>query len=166
VNSLAAQASHYAAVRARLWAASPHAEVIVEPPYLPTAPLPDPDEHLMWTTPLILEVGAESLQIASVLDALRCRPFVTVRLVANIVALAFDVSTDEIFSELRRPRIVRPRQIAMAIAHHYLRGRVNGTYPAIGRAFDRDHTTVLHAVRKYRGMVEKIAAANAAKIPA
>jgi chromosomal replication initiator protein len=47
--------------------------------------------------------------------------------------------------------IVRPRQIGMYLAKH-LTAR---SLPEIGRRFgNRDHTTVLHAIRKIEGVIE------------
>jgi chromosomal replication initiator protein len=48
--------------------------------------------------------------------------------------------------------VVRPRQIAMYLA----KSLTLRSLPEIGRRFGgRDHTTVLHAVRKIEGMVVK-----------
>ncbi len=48
--------------------------------------------------------------------------------------------------------MVRPRQIAMYLA----KSLTLRSLPEIGRRFGgRDHTTVLHAVRKIEGMVMK-----------
>jgi chromosomal replication initiator protein len=48
--------------------------------------------------------------------------------------------------------VVRPRQIAMYLA----KSLTLRSLPEIGRRFGgRDHTTVLHAVRKIEGMVGK-----------
>jgi chromosomal replication initiator protein len=57
----------------------------------------------------------------------------------------FRVSTEELVSPSRSPRIALPRQLAMYLARE-LTGQ---SLPAIGRAFGgRDHTTVLHALRR------------------
>ena len=45
--------------------------------------------------------------------------------------------------------MARPRQIAM-----YLAKQINSrSLPEIGRKFDRDHTTVMHAVRKVEELI-------------
>ncbi len=61
------------------------------------------------------------------------------------VARQFNVSKNEMLSARRTRAIVRPRQIAMYLAKQLtLR-----SLPEIGRCFGgRDHTTVIHAVRK------------------
>jgi chromosomal replication initiator protein len=51
----------------------------------------------------------------------------------------------DLISARRNADIVRPRQIAMFLARHL----TPNSLPVIGRTFGgRDHTTVLHAVRK------------------
>ena len=50
----------------------------------------------------------------------------------------------------RRARTVaRPRQIAMYLAKQL----TSRSLPEIGRKFDRDHTTVMHAVRKVEELI-------------
>lgn len=61
----------------------------------------------------------------------------------------YSVTRDELFSEDRSARVVRPRQVAMYLAFHFS-GR---SLPEIGRRIGgRDHTTVLHACRKMEGL--------------
>ncbi len=57
----------------------------------------------------------------------------------------FGVSSEELLSSTRSPRVAWPRQVAM-----YLSRELTGaSLPAIGRSFGgRDHTTVLHAWRR------------------
>jgi chromosomal replication initiation ATPase DnaA len=56
-----------------------------------------------------------------------------------------DVRRAELISARRSAGIVRPRQIAMFLARHL----TLHSLPMIGRKFgNRDHTTVLHAVRR------------------
>lgn len=57
----------------------------------------------------------------------------------------FGIRLADMTSKRRLRRIARPRQVAMALAYEIC-GR---SLPVIGREFGgRDHTTVLHAVRK------------------
>jgi hypothetical protein len=57
----------------------------------------------------------------------------------------FKVTRADLISARRSAVIVRPRQVAMFLARHL----TLQSLPAIGRKFgNRDHTTVLHAVRK------------------
>lgn len=157
--ALRTHANHYAAVRARLWA--PRVVLVVvpdpEPSQIQEAPI---DVRPFWSTPYITEIGDERTRLMAAIDALRQRPLVNAHIIARVVAHAFDITTSDIFGDSRRALFVRPRQLAMALAHRELRGRVNGTLPAIGRVFGgRDHTTVLHAVRKFGSLVDEVARA-------
>jgi chromosomal replication initiation ATPase DnaA len=70
--------------------------------------------------------------------------------VQKLVASHFNVSRGDILSARRTANVVRPRQIAMYLSK-LLTPR---SLPEIGRRFGgRDHTTVLHAVRKITGLV-------------
>ena len=57
---------------------------------------------------------------------------------------AFGVTREELVSGSRSPRVTWPRQVAMYLS----RELTDQTLPAIGRAFGRDHTTVLHACKR------------------
>jgi chromosomal replication initiator protein len=71
--------------------------------------------------------------------------------IQRVVARHYNVSKADLLSSRRTRTIVRPRQIAMYLAK-VLTPR---SLPEIGRRFGgRDHTTVLHAVRKIEGMIE------------
>lgn len=68
--------------------------------------------------------------------------------IQRIVARHFNVPRSDLLSNRRTRTIVRPRQVAMYLAK-VLTPR---SLPEIGRRFGgRDHTTVLHAVRKIEG---------------
>ena len=70
---------------------------------------------------------------------------VTIENIQKTVADYFRIRVSDLNSKRRYRSIVRPRQIAMALA----RELTNRSFPEIGIAFgDRDHTTVLHACRK------------------
>ena len=74
---------------------------------------------------------------------------VTVENIQKTVADYFRLRLSDLTSKRRSRSIVRPRQIAMALA----RELTNRSFPEIGAAFgDRDHTTVLYACRQ----VEKL----------
>lgn len=60
------------------------------------------------------------------------------------VSKATGVRPDQIMGRARTKHVVRARFAAMAIARDYL----GLSYPAIGRAFDRDHTSIINAMRK------------------
>ncbi len=72
--------------------------------------------------------------------------------IQRLVANHYNVSRADILSSRRTATVVRPRQIAMYLA----KSLTLRSLPEIGRRFGgRDHTTVLHAVRKIEGMVMK-----------
>ncbi len=63
----------------------------------------------------------------------------------KIVARHYKVPRNELLSSRRSRDVVRPRQIAMYLA----KALTSRSLPEIGRRFGgRDHTTVLHSVRK------------------
>jgi chromosomal replication initiator protein len=65
--------------------------------------------------------------------------------IQRIVARQYNVSRADLLSSRRTANVVRPRQIAMYLA----KALTLRSLPEIGRRFGgRDHTTVLHAVRK------------------
>lgn len=65
--------------------------------------------------------------------------------IQKLVATRYNVSRADILSERRTAAVVKPRQIAMFLA----KALTPRSLPEIGRRFGgRDHTTVLHAVRK------------------
>lgn len=72
--------------------------------------------------------------------------------IQKVVARHYNVSKNDLLSNRRTRVIVHPRQISMYLAKHM----TPRSLPEIGRRFGgRDHTTVLHAVRKIENMAEK-----------
>lgn len=70
--------------------------------------------------------------------------------IQRVVARHYNVSRQELVSNRRTRVIVKPRQIAMYLA----KTLTPRSFPEIGRRFGgRDHTTVLHAVRKIEEMI-------------
>ncbi len=69
--------------------------------------------------------------------------------IQRAVSRHYNVSRTELLSNRRKRAIVRPRQIAMYLA----KTLTLRSLPEIGRRFGgRDHTTVLHAVKKIEGL--------------
>ncbi len=69
--------------------------------------------------------------------------------IQKLVATHYNVSRADILSSRRTATVVRPRQIAMYLS----KVLTLRSLPEIGRRFGgRDHTTVLHAVRKIEGL--------------
>lgn len=70
--------------------------------------------------------------------------------IQRVVARQYNVSRGDLLSSRRTANVVRPRQVAMYLA----KTLTLRSLPEIGRRFGgRDHTTVLHAVRKIEGLV-------------
>jgi chromosomal replication initiator protein len=70
--------------------------------------------------------------------------------IQRIVARHYNVSRSDLLSSRRTANVVRPRQIAMYLA----KTLTLRSLPEIGRRFGgRDHTTVLHAVRKIEALI-------------
>lgn len=78
-------------------------------------------------------------------------PPIAITIILKAVSQYFGVPREEICSQRRQKPIVRPRQIAMYLCReHTMR-----SFPEIGRRIgNRDHTTVLHAWRKIKMLVE------------
>ena len=70
------------------------------------------------------------------------------------VAEFYNISVREMQSLRRARNVARPRQIAMYLAKQL----TSRSLPEIGRKFDRDHTTVMHAVRKVEELMVEDAA--------
>ncbi|GEO98736.1 chromosomal replication initiator protein DnaA [Methylobacterium haplocladii] len=70
--------------------------------------------------------------------------------IQKLVASRYNVSRSDILSERRTAAVVKPRQIAMYLS----KVLTLRSLPEIGRRFGgRDHTTVLHAVRKIEKLI-------------
>ena len=70
---------------------------------------------------------------------------VTVEDIQKQVASYYNIRTADMFSARRSRTVARPRQIAMYLS----KDLTTFSYPEIGRRFGgRDHTTIMHAVRK------------------
>jgi chromosomal replication initiator protein len=70
--------------------------------------------------------------------------------IQRVVARHYNVSRQELVSNRRTRVIVKPRQIAMYLS----KTMTPRSFPEIGRRFGgRDHTTVLHAVRKIEELI-------------
>ncbi len=77
---------------------------------------------------------------------------INVESIINIVAAHYNLSTQEMLSQRRSRSLARPRQIAMYLAKQH----TANSLPDIGRKFsDRDHTTVIHAVKKIEELIGK-----------
>ena len=86
-------------------------------------------------------------------DLVRQRDARRVRIedILRIVSRHYKVPRNDLLSSRRSRDVVRPRQIAMYLA----KSLTSRSLPEIGRRFGgRDHTTVLHSVRKVEQMIK------------
>ena len=76
---------------------------------------------------------------------------VTIDSIKKLVAEYFNIRISDLDSKSRTRTVTRPRQLAMALAKEL----TNHSLPEIGEKFGgRDHTTVLHACRKVRELLQ------------
>ncbi len=95
-------------------------------------------------------ITVETAEVA-IRDLVRTREPKRVKIedIQKLVATHYNVSRADILSSRRTANVVRPRQIAMYLS----KVLTLRSLPEIGRRFGgRDHTTVLHAVRKIEGL--------------
>ena len=97
---------------------------------------------------ITLEFAKEALRdVLALQDKL-----VTVENIQKTVSEYFKIRVADLLSKRRSRSIARPRQIAMALAKEL----TTHSLPEIGDAFGgRDHTTVLHACRRVKGLREE-----------
>lgn len=117
------------------------APVASTPPSFPTQPKAQP------ASPIPSELFAEAWEL---IDGQHSR-YPTVMDVQRAAIRYFRISQADLASPRRDHAVMRPRQIAMYVAKKLtLR-----SLPEIGRRFgDRDHTTVLHAVRQIDRLID------------
>ena len=87
-------------------------------------------------------------------DVYNSNKVVSIDRIQNVTSNFFSINLDEMLSQRRSRPLARPRQIAMYLAKRL----TTRSLPEIGRKFaDRDHTTVIHAVKT----IEKLSQNNA-----
>jgi hypothetical protein len=131
-------AARYAAGRARLWgnAANNNAPLLI-PQFLPAravVALPPP--------PVAPSADELSHPYGAPLNMLAPCSW---RFLVAYVALKTGVSQAEIMGRAHNPHIVAARHRAFTAVYKH----TQNSMPAMGKLFDRDHTTILVAIRKY-----------------
>ena len=97
--------------------------------------------------PITVEFSRDALKDLLTLQA----KLITIDNIQRTVAEYYKIKVSDILSKRRSRSIARPRQMAMTLAKEL----TNHSLPEIGDAFGgRDHTTVLHACRKIKELVE------------
>ncbi|MCY7388297.1 MAG: chromosomal replication initiator protein DnaA [Burkholderiales bacterium] len=96
-----------------------------------------------------ISVGAAKEALKDLLAVLNRQ--ISIDNIQKTVADYYKIKVSEMYSKKRVRSLARPRQVAMALAKEL----TPMSLPEIGEAFGgRDHTTVLHACRKVRELVE------------
>ena len=91
--------------------------------------------------PVTLEMATQSLNsLVPIRDPKRITP----EMITEAVAEMYGVSSEDIFSAKRNRTIVEPRQIAIYLT----REMTSMSTLALGKAFGRDHSTIMHACDK------------------
>ena len=106
-------------------------------------------QRLMGDAPIDLDTAAHAMR-----DLIRRQESRPVRIedILKAISQLYNVPKTELLSARRAQSVVRPRQIGMYLAKK-LTAR---SLPEIGRRFGgRDHSTVLHAVRKIEKLLEQ-----------
>ncbi len=105
------------------------------------------------------QLGGRTITLESAHDALRdllraSERRVSIEDIQKQVAEHFNMRLADMSSPRRARAVARPRQVAMYLAKHL----TSRSLPEIGRKFGgRDHTTVMHAIRK----IDELSAADA-----
>jgi chromosomal replication initiator protein len=175
---LAVQASHYADIRKRLFGKPTKIKTVAIVKIEGKAPEPEPivlaqlplwsvvdlyfDWHVrVWHEAIerqVADLAHENVALRAALKVQKAdldeMTYMPRRLTKHIIAEVLEnfpgVTWEDLKSKHRTSNIVYPRQLCMYEIH---RQRKDLSYPAIGRLFGgRDHTTVLHAVRKIESM--------------
>ena len=96
-------------------------------------------------TPITLETLQDTLSHSRYIASQR----LTVDRIQRTVAEAFDITLDDMVSKRRARVVARPRQVAMYLS----KKMTKRSLPDIGRRFGgRDHTTVMHAVKRVEAL--------------
>ncbi|MDD4699324.1 MAG: chromosomal replication initiator protein DnaA [Oscillospiraceae bacterium] len=75
---------------------------------------------------------------------------ITVDKIVEEVSRTYSVSKDDIFSKRKTADIVYARQVSMYIVHEI----TQLSYTAIGKSFEKDHTTVLYTINKIQKLLD------------
>ena len=106
-------------------------------------------QRLLGNTPIDLDAAAHAMR--DLIQRAESRP-VRIEDILKAVSQLYNVPKTELLSARRARSVVRPRQIGMYLAKRL----TSRSLPEIGRRFGgRDHSTVLHAVRKIEKQLEQ-----------
>ena len=100
-----------------------------------------------------LQGGAiEESMVEDVVQAIVGTPgSVSAQLISELVSSQFNISLADMQSKSRKKKIAFPRQVAMYLS----RKHTEETLVDIGRVFNRDHATVMHAIKVISGLTRR-----------
>ena len=96
-----------------------------------------------------LDLATETVRFYTTSEAETVK--IDVNTIIEVVSEHFKMQVGDLLGKKRNKEIVMPRQIAMYLA----REMGNMSYPDIGRAFDRDYTTVIHSYEKVKAELKR-----------
>jgi hypothetical protein len=138
--------SGWRAARARIAAAAQRFSQEQDAKYKPPPPPPPPPPSWMAFPSNVIYLGELPKKIKVALA-----PTINVQTVQNVVAREYKISLKDLLSRRKDHRTVRARYIAI----HLAKVLTSRSLPDLGRRFDgRDHTSILHAVRKMERLLE------------
>jgi chromosomal replication initiation ATPase DnaA len=104
------------------------------------------------TLDIARHLGLSEAEVANIMGAARGAGVSSKHRVSDVIAVVSAVSGvthGEIVGETRRRRVIKARQISMWGARWYgIR-----SLPQIGRVLHRDHSTVIHGIRRVNGVI-------------
>jgi chromosomal replication initiator protein len=125
-------------------------EVVAQTPFSNGRQLRSVFNKIIFAYPLETLLSAERLeQLIGTVHRPGQPPRISIEDIQRMAARHYNISRSELLSSRRTRIIVKPRQVAMYLS----KLMTPRSLPEIGRRFGgRDHTTVLHAVRKIEGL--------------
>lgn len=139
------------AAHARLWPKSAPAPSVPAP----SAPAPAPSGPNRWSTPKLTKMRRkredEAPLIRLIVAELPQHPELSDILVST--AYHYGCLPEHLTGPSRLVYYVRPRQIAITLARELIGGT---TWCQLGRDFNRDHTTIINAVRRHSAKIKRI----------
>lgn len=166
MTPLQSELDHAHKARLKRWNAAvfraQHPQPIPPPPPpkpTPTEPIPPWERDVLYVSssppeeaikPLVLLLFAYLVK-AHLFHVKRERSYARIEAIQRVVADYYDLSFIDMLSHRRTAKLVRPRQVAMYLAKKL----TLKSLPEIGRRFrGRDHTTVLHGIKRITELVE------------
>ena len=92
-----------------------------------------------------------------VADVVGVNKALTVEMICELIAGQFQVSLKDMQSKSRKKKLTFPRQVAMYLC----RKHTEDSLAEIGRMFNRDHSTVMHSIKKVTTMTVRDTSVNA-----